>query len=396
MKIVDLVATPIAIPTEAPLRHSRGVHPGRFQRNIIELFTDEGIVGLGEVGGGDKRAMLKNVKRRITGEDPFHVERIRQKILRPFYYRSIAEIYSAVEIACLDIQGKALGRPVSDLIGGRLRDQIPCSAYLFYRYDQNNSDPVETPRQMAEHLRELVERYGFQSAKLKGGVFPPEQEIAACYAIREAMGSDFSIRIDPNGIWSTGTAIIAAKNLEDCNLEYLEDPTWGIAGMARVHQKTKTPLATNMCVTAFDDFPQAIAMNAVDIILADVYYWEGITGVSHLGRLCETFRLGLSMHSGTEFGITLAAMLHVASCLPNLTHDIDAHYHHLVDDVIIGGKLKYTNGKMSVPDSPGLGVEIDQAKLKCYANYYEDHGDYYANFHADERRPQWIPVHPAF
>src|SRR5512139_3637360 len=134
MKIVDLRARTVAIPTNAMLRHNTGVHPGYLMRTIIELVTDEGIVGLGEVGGGDQRGAILKLKPRIIGEDPFNLERIKQKTLRQIYYLSNPRLYAALEIACLDIQGKAIGRPVSDLIGGRLRDKVPFCGYLFYRY----------------------------------------------------------------------------------------------------------------------------------------------------------------------------------------------------------------------------------------------------------------------
>src|SRR5262249_6549532 len=118
MKIVDLEPRTVAVPIEAPLRHSTGVHPGYFIRTILELVTDDGIIGLGEVGGGDQRAALLKLKPRVIGEDPFHLERIKQKTLRQIYYLSNSRLYAAIEIACLDIQGKATGRSVSDLIGG--------------------------------------------------------------------------------------------------------------------------------------------------------------------------------------------------------------------------------------------------------------------------------------
>src|SRR6266508_2914858 len=130
MKITDLKARTVTVPIEAPLRHSTGVHP-YFQRTIIELFPDEGIVGLGEWGGGDQRGAFEKLKPRLIGEDPYHLERIKPKVLRPSYYMSNARLYAAIEIACLDIQGKCSGRSVSDLIGGRLRDRVPFSDYLF-------------------------------------------------------------------------------------------------------------------------------------------------------------------------------------------------------------------------------------------------------------------------
>jgi glucarate dehydratase len=396
MKITDLKARTVAVPIEAPLRHSTGVHPGYFQRTIIELATDEGITGLGEVGGGDQRAMFSKLKPRVIGEDPFNLQRIKQRTLRQIYYLSNARLYAAIEIACLDIQGKATGRPVTDLIGGRLRDRVPFSAYLFYRYRERDVGGETSPQEMTAWAEELIRRYGFRTVKLKSGVLPPGHDIAVLRALRERLGPRVGLRVDPNGFWSRGTAIQVAKALEEVGLEYLEDPTWGLEGMARVKERTSLPLATNMCVVNFEQVAPAVAMNAVDVILGDIYYWEGVLGVKALGVLCECFRWGLSMHSGTELGVTLAAMLHTAASLPNLTYAVDAHYHHLLDDVIVGGKMRYENGEIAVPAGPGLGVELDPDRMARYEELFEKKGDYYARFHQDTLRPDWFPINPGW
>jgi glucarate dehydratase len=396
MKIVDLKARPVAVPIEAPIRHSTGVHP-YFQRTILQLATDEGIVGLGEVGGtGDWRSAAEKVKPRLLGEDPYNLERIRQKILRPSYYVSNARLYAAVEMACLDIQGKATGRAVADLIGGRLRDRIPFSAYLFYRYREGDVGGETSPEEMSGHARRLVEQYGFRSVKLKCGFLPPDHDVDTLHALRAELGPKMGLRIDPNGAWSRGTAIRVAKAIEDCGPEYYEDPTWGLEGMARVRERTSLPLATNMCVTNFDQIAPAVAMNAVDIILTDVYYWEGIRGVKALGTICDCFRWGVSMHSGVELGVTLAAMLHAAASLPNMTYDADAHYHHLLDDILVGGKMKYEQGSIAVPKGPGLGVELDEDRMGRYEEFFQKKGDYLGRYMEDPRRPDWFPINPAY
>jgi len=396
MRITDLITHTVAVPIEAPLRHSTGVHPGYFVRTIIELKTDEGITGLGEVGGGDQSALLEKLKPRVLGEDPFHIERIKQKTLRQIYYISNPRAYAALEIACLDIQGKATGRPVSDLLGGRLRDEIAFNASLSYRYRQGELGGETSPQEMAAYARRVIAECGFRSGKLKAGVLPPEHDVEVLYALRESLGPRFGLRVDPNGFWSRGTAIRIAKRLENCNLEYLEDPTWGLEGMARVRERTSIPLATNMCVARFDDFAAGVAMKAVDIVLSDIYYWEGINGVRALATMCDAFRLGLGMHSGSELGVTLAAMLHTAAILPNLTYSVDTLYHHLLDDVIVGGKMQFRNGALPVPRGPGLGVELDPDKLARAEEFFRRQGDYYARFHQDPQRPDWIPINPGW
>ncbi len=398
MKITDLKTTTVLVPLEAPLRHSTGVHPERFIRTILELETDEGVTGLGEVGGGDQSGALQKLKPRLIGEDPFQLERIKQKTLRQIYYLSNPRLYAAIEIACLDIQGKAANRSVSELIGGRLRDKVRFCGYLFYRYksEATGKGGESTPQEMVDWTKELVARYGFRSAKLKCGSFSPEHDTAVLYALREEFGKEFGLRIDPNGFWSRGKAIDTAIALEGCRPEYLEDPTWGLEGMARVKERTSLPLATNMCVTNFEHVAAAARMNSVDVILSDIYYWEGIRGVKNLSVICDCFRWGVSMHSGSELGVTLAAMLHTAASLPNLTYDADAHYHHLLDDVIVGGKFEYKDGCMEVPAGPGLGVALDPERMAKYHELFLKEGDYYARFHEDTRNPDWFPINPGW
>lgn len=391
MKIVDLRARTVAIPMSAHLRHNTGVHPGYLMRTVLELITDEGVVGLGEVGGGDQRAALQRLLPRIKGLDPFHLELIKLKVLRSIYYMSNARLYAAIEMACLDIQGKVLARPVSDLLGGRIRDEIPFIAYLFWRHDGPSGDD-ETAEDVAEHCVELHETLGVRTMKLKAGVESPEEEARVLELCHDRLGPDFKLRIDPNGVWSVPTAVRIGQRLEDIAPEYFEDPAWGLMGNAAVRERIRIPVATNMYPAKFDDLGPALKLNAVDIVLTDLHYWEGPRGVKDLTAMCRTFGLGVAMHSGAEFGVELAAMLHTASTIPEMTTAGDAHYHYLTDDIIVGGPLPYVDGNIAVPTGPGLGVELDPEKMDKYERYYEEKGDYYARFHIDERRPDWVPV----
>jgi glucarate dehydratase len=392
VKIVDMKVRCVAIPMNAQLRHNTGVHPGYLMRTILELVTDEGIVGLGEVGGGDQRGALLKLKPRVIGMDPFKLETIKLKTLRAIYYLSNARLYAAIEMACLDIQGKALGRPVSDLLGGVVRDKIDFIAYLFWRYDRPGGGHDEHPEDMADLCQELHETLGVRAMKLKAGVMDPNVEARAVELCRERMGSDFGLRIDPNGVWSVPTAIRIGQRLEAVGMEYFEDPAWGLEGNAAVRRAVRTPIATNMYPAKFDDLGPAIRMGAVDIVLTDIHYWEGPRGVKDLTAVCRTFGLGVAMHSGSEFGIELAAMLHTAATIPEMSFAGDAHYHYLTDDIIEGGKMPYVGGAIAVPTGPGLGVTLDEDKMRHYEKLYEAKGDYYARFHQDPYRPDWHPV----
>lgn len=392
MKIIDLKTRCVAIPLNAQLRHNTGVHPGYFLRTILELVTDEGIIGLGEVGGGDQRGALQKLKPRVIGMDPFHLEAIKLKVLRSIYYLSNARLYAAIEMACLDIQGKILNRPLSDLLGGSIRTEIPMIGYLFWRYDRPGGGDDTTAEDLADYCVELHETLGVNAMKLKAGVEDPGEEARVLELCRKKLGDDFGLRIDPNGVWSVPTAVKIGRRLEPLNIEYFEDPSWGLQGNATVRQQIRIPIATNMYPARFDDLAPAIRMGSVDIVLTDIHYWEGPKGVKDLAAICNTFNLGIAMHSGAEFGIELAAMLHTASSIPAMTFAGDAHYHYLTDDIIEGGLMPYKNGCIKVPTGPGLGVSLDEDKMKHYEKYYEEKGDYYARFHQDPRRPEWYPV----
>lgn len=392
MKITDLRARTVAIPLNAKLRHNTGVHPGYFLRTVIEIVTDEGITGLGEIGGGDQRAAFAKLKPRILGLDPFHLGIIKQKVLRSIYYLSNGRLYAAIEMACLDIQGKVLGRPVSDLLGGRLRDKVPFIAYLFWRYDRPGGGHDQRAEDLADHCVQLHEQLGVRSMKLKAGVMDPAEEVRVLALCRKQLGDSFGLRIDPNGVWSVATAVKMGRRLEPLEIEYFEDPAWGLEGNTAVRSQVRIPIATNMYPNKFDDLGPAVRMGAVDIILTDLHYWEGPRGVKDLVAVCETFNLGVAMHSGAEFGIELAAMLHTASTIPTMRFAGDAHYHYLTDDIIQGGLMPYEDGCIRVPTGPGLGVALDEEKMVKYERYYEKMGDYYARFHRDDYRPDWFPI----
>ncbi len=381
MKITDLRARCVAIPLRYQLQGNTGIHPGYFQRTIIEIFTDEGIVGLGEVGGGDQTDAFEKMKPKLIGMDPFALEQIKKRTLRSIYYISNSRNYGAIEMACLDIQGKALNRPMSDLLGGRVRDKIPMIAYLFWRVNRAKDGLNDTKAEdLVEFCEELKDELGVNTMKMKAGIVKPSEAVRTLELCRKKFGDDFGLRLDPNGTWSVATAIEMGRRLEEINIEYLEDPSWGLLGNAAVREKLRIPIATNMYPNKFDDLGPAIKLGSVDIVLSDLHYWEGPRGVKDLAVICRTFGMGLSMHSGSEFGVELAAMLQTASTIPEMTYAGDAHYHYLTDDIIEGGMMKYEDGCIKVPDGPGLGVTLDQDKMEKYSRYYQEKGDYYTRF----------------
>lgn len=394
MKISDLKLTTVTVPMEAPLRWSLGVETGTT-RTIVQVLTDEGIVGLGETYGGEATAKtLEFARPMIVGGDPFEVEKLLKK-LQVFcisYETFVApHVMAGVEMACWDIMGKSLGRPVCSLLGGKFRELIPFAAYLFFRYTSAEGKGGEdSPEKLVEYADMIVEKCGFDVLKFKGGVLPPEAELECLRLLRERFPKA-KIRFDPNAAWSVGTSINTLRRMMEYGLEYAEDPTWGIEAMSLVRRDVPVPFATNMCVINFDQIPLAVRTRCVDIILSDVHYWGGLANNKKLAGICETFQLGMGMHSDRELGISTAAQIHLAAATPYMVYAPDSHYHHQADDVITR-PFEYERGCFRVPEGPGLGVEIDPLKLEKYARYHQEKGE--AGEFLDASRPGWIPTLP--
>jgi glucarate dehydratase len=218
----------------------------------------------------------------------------------------------------------------------------------------------------------MIDTYGFQSIKLKAGVLDPDVEIETIRQLRRAFGPAFPLRMDPNCAWSVDTSIRVGRELavELSGEGYLEDPAPGVDGMARVRQGlldagVPTPLASNVAVTSFGDIPEAVRRNAVQIVLCDPHYWGGIRQIQHLSRVCQTFGLGLSMHSNSHLGVSLMAMAHAAAAAPHLTLACDTHYpwQSARDEVVAGGRVRFEGGAVRIPERPGLGVDLDRDQL---------------------------------
>ncbi|HEX4094091.1 MAG TPA: glucarate dehydratase family protein [Trebonia sp.] len=379
IRITGVAITPVAF-ADPPLLNSVGVHEPFALRAIIEVSTDVGLTGLGETYADEKHlAALHAAADAIAGADVYQTEDIYRRvqaigaaettISAGLIGHSAAtdRVFSPFEVACLDIQGKAAGLPVADLLGGAVRDAVPFSAYLFYKWAGHpgaDADPwgeALDPDGIVAQAKLLVEGYGFTALKLKGGVFPPAEEIEAVRALRAAF-PEHPLRLDPNAAWTPETSLGVARDLAGV-LEYLEDPTPGIEGMAQVARQAPMPLATNMCVVAFDHLPPAVRQDAVQVILSDHHYWGGLRRSKLLAGICETFGLGLSMHSNSHLGISLAAMVQLAAATHNLTYACDTHWPWKTEDVVVGQPFGFSGGAIAVPDRPGLGVELDRDAL---------------------------------
>ncbi|MFD7441115.1 glucarate dehydratase family protein [Streptomyces sp. NPDC059909] len=398
--LIDTVRLTPILMADPPLLNTQGVHQPYTPRLIVEVVTRGGVTGVGETYGDGKYLDLARpladalpghpvtdlnglfgIAETVCGDSRAADERVDAGGLRGVQTadKLRLSVVSGFEVACLDALGKALGLPVHALLGGRVRDSVDYSAYLFYRWDAHPQGgetddwgAALDPAGVVAQARRFEREHGFTSFKLKGGVFEPDEEIAAVRALAEAFPGR-PLRLDPNGAWSVKTSLYVAEQLKDV-LEYLEDPASGTDRMAEVAAGTDVPLATNMCVTTFPEIPEAFARDAVQIVLSDHHYWGGLHRTRELAAVCRTYGAGLSMHSNTHLGISLAAMTHVAATVPGLRYACDSHYPWQTEDVITT-RHTFERGRLRVSDAPGLGVELDRERLAAlHRRWLEDDG----------------------
>ncbi|WP_319449203.1 MULTISPECIES: glucarate dehydratase family protein [unclassified Mycobacterium] len=388
IRITGARITPVAF-VDPPLLNTVGVHQPFALRAIIQLDTDAGLVGLGETYADTRHlARLEAAAEAITGLDVFALNVIRAAISERLRgddaavgtagmitsASAVDQVLSPFEVACLDVQGHATNRPVSDLLGGAVRAAVPFSAYLFYKWAAHPAGEPDSwgealdPAGIVAQATRMIDEYGFTAIKLKGGVFPPDEEMNAIEALHDAF-PNHPLRLDPNAAWTTQTSVKVAAGLAGI-LEYLEDPTPGLDGMSEVAQQSPMPLATNMCVVAFDQLAPAIAKQSVGVVLSDHHYWGGLQRSRLLASICETFGLGLSMHSNSHLGISLAAMVHLAGATPNLSYACDTHWPWKTEEVVKPGVLEIRDGAVAVPTTPGLGIELDDDALAALHEQY--------------------------
>lgn len=400
MIISEMRLHPVAA-ADGPLRSSYGRHAPYALRTIIELKTTDGLTGISETYGGDgPLAGLEAARNLVEGRDPFQLTDLWMSLAARAGQESRgdrsqtmlvpgenpldvhARTFAALEVACLDLIGKAVGKPLCDVVGGRARSTPPFSAYLFYKHggggglgaDAREDEYGECldAKSMVRQARQMTGKYGFEEIKLKGGVLHPDEEIETIRLLRAEFGTKYPLRIDPNCAWSVETSVRVGRELNEelSGGGYLEDPTASMEGMAEVRRRLlaegiATPLASNVATTCFEHLPVAKQQDAVQVVLSDPHYWGGIRAQQHLSKFAEVLRLGLSMHSNNHLGVSMMIMAHASAACPHLTYASDTHYPWQTerDEVVLGGRVPIVNGCVEITDKPGLGVDLDYDQL---------------------------------
>ena len=394
---------------DSMLLNLSGAHSPYFTRNIVILEDNLGNQGVGEVPGGESiRQTLEDAKSLVIGESIGTYNSILNKVRKQFAIRDAGgrgaqtfdlrttiHVVTALEAALLDLLGKFLDVPVAELLGeGQQRKSVEMLGYLFYVGDRKKTDlpylseeqskddwfrlrheEALTPDTIVALAEAAYERYGFNDFKLKGGVLAGEEEIEAVTALAKRF-PNARITLDPNGAWSLEEAIRLCKNQHEV-LAYAEDPCGAENGysarevMAEFRRATGLPTATNMIATDWRQMGHAIQLHAVDIPLADPHFWT-MQGSVRVAQMCHDWGLTWGSHSNNHFDISLAMFTHVAAAAPGKITAIDTHWIWQDGQRLTKEPLQIKNGKVDVPEAPGLGIEIDMEQIEKANKLYID------------------------
>src|SRR3954462_7335938 len=404
-RVTDMQVIPVA-GQDSMLLNLSGAHAPYFTRNLVVLKDSAGNRGVGEVPRGEKiRQTLEDSRDLVIGQGLGAWHNVLGEVgrrfadrdsggrgLQTFDLRTTVHVQAALECALLDLLGQHLGVPVAALLGeGQQRDAVEMLGYLFfigdaaktnlpYRRDQQGDDWIKvrdeealTPDAIVRTAEAAYQRYGFNDFKLKGGVLEGKEEIKAIEALAKRFPKA-RITLDPNGAWSLKEAISLCKGRGDI-LAYAEDPCGAEAGysgreiMAEFRHATGLPTATNMIATDFRQMVHAFDLGSVDIPLADPHFWT-MAGSVRVAQMCNDRGLRWGSHSNNHFDVSLAMFTHVAAAAPGNITAIDTHWIWQDGQRITKDPFRISNSQLTVPDKPGLGVELDMAQVEDAMRLY--------------------------
>jgi len=408
--VTSLQAIPVA-GRDSMLLNLSGAHSPFFTRNLLILTDSAGRSGVGEVPGGEKiRQTLEDARELVVGQPVANVRAVMQKMqrafadrdsggrgLQTFDLRTTIHAVTAVESAMLDLLGQHLGLPVAALLGeGQQRDAVEMLGYLFYVGDRRKTDlpyaeepgadnawsrlrhePAMDAQAIVRLAEAASERYGFNDFKLKGGVLAGDAEVDAVIALHERF-PQARVTLDPNGGWWLKDAIRLGHRMRGV-VAYAEDPCGaeqGFSGrevMAEFRRATGLPTATNMVATDWRQLSHALALQSVDIPLADPHFWT-LAGSVRVAQTCRDWGLTWGSHSNNHFDVSLAMFTHVGAAAPGKVTAIDTHWIWQDGQRLTKDPLQIVGGHVQVPKKPGLGVELDMAEVHKAHQLYQQYG----------------------
>ena len=372
MKITGLKSTVVAVPTRRSEAESEVSGANYVLAVLVQVFTDEGLVGLGEapnpVGVEVTKTIIDSTEPLLVGEDPTNIEVLKKKLyahynLTHLHIHAACWALNGIDMALWDIVGKACDKPLYVLWGGAFRKKIEYYGYV---------NPG-TPEQAAAQAVALVAE-GFRTLYLKIG-FAEAEDLARVSAIREAVGPGPKIRVDANQSWSVAQAIRIIGKLSKYDLEFVDQPVlmYNLDALSQVRAGVDVPIASHESSWTMYEALNVLKRGAADVIHVDPRFDAGFTGARLTAGMAEAAGVPVVAHSYTELGVTQCAYMHLIASAPNFTLANQTSYRALTDDVIKAGLLPFKDGCLDLPEGPGIGVKLDPDKVATYAELYHEH-----------------------
>jgi L-Ala-D/L-Glu epimerase len=378
MKITDIEA--FAVNVDVVDRKDGGIAPyvtnhgavTDMDRVLVRVDTDEGISGWGEM-----RVFLSpevtvtiledGIAPIVVGNSPYEVESLRRLLF--IEYTNVDMFFSAIEVACWDIVGKDLGKPINELLGGRTAPNATNRTHDT-EYDAVDSVDVAycvgilSPEESREHAVKAVDD-GYGVLKTKAGR-DWRQDVERIVAMDDESDGRLDFRLDPNQGWRLDEAVRVGARLaeEGVYVQYLEQPIRVDAheSLARLRERIPQPIGPNEDTYIARNLKRMIRDGALDVAVVDMTPAGGISGVRQLASIAEDSAVPVVHHCAFDLGVRTAAILHTVSGIPGFTLPPDSTYYAWADDVITD-PLTVEDGGIVVPDGPGLGVTVDEEKV---------------------------------
>lgn len=371
MKIAAIQATPVNIPFRAPYRFSYG-SIASLTKTVIEVVTEDGVIGLGECADGDRAADVMEMGARLVGWDLRDVTPAEQMCVPQMRYTpwgnvaAARRVFGGLEMAMWDARGKTENQPLYRLLGGAVRHDIPLTEYFSYRMPGTNHPGEATPTQIADYCAKMIELHGATEFEGKVGTVELDEELVMVREVRTAIG-DRPLQLDANGAWTLPTARRAVPQFEAHNITWFEEPCEGYADLAALRPHVACAMSSHMI-----DLPAAVRLGAPDAIVTNVNEHGGIAGAQRFIAACAEHDIGFRFHSG-ETGVASAAYLHLTAANEHVRGASQTLFRWYADDVIEGGPFDPQNGVVRVPEGPGLGVTLDRKALaRCHERYLSE------------------------
>jgi glucarate dehydratase len=373
MKITRIRATPINLPLEAPVWWSGGLYTGT-SRSIVEVETDEGLIGLGEAPSVALTAQIEAMGERLVGLDPLDVAACESRCVPPLQIIrntdgwSTVTAFGAIEIALWDLRGKAVGQPLFALLGGAVRTEVPFTEYFGFREAVGGVGGETTPEAVVAYCLAMREAHGsntFEGKLIRGDA---QLEISTVRRLRAALGPDAVIRLDSNMQWSVATAREVLRELEPFNIRNYEEPVGTFEELASLRQHSSIPFSSHV-----PDIRRASTLGVPDAFVMNFAALGGIARTVRFIGACEAMGFGFWCYSG-DSGVGTAAYLHVVASQPWVQEPSQSLCRWQIADVIEAGPFLQKNDVVSVPTGPGLGVSLDRQALGHWHRDFVENG----------------------